>query len=146
MQMNMSHKIKSLQGWCDEVWTNGNLDAISSFLAPDARTRGIMGDMPFVADDMAELVSMIREQLGPITVTLPVTVEQDKWLSALIEVKSRSLATGDPIHIFGQVIVRFENEKMSEVYKGVDSLMLFEQLGMLPENAMAIMLSGTRLQ
>lgn len=142
----MPHKIATLQGWYDEVWTNGNLGAISRFLAPNARTRGIMGDMPFAAEDMADLVIMIRQQLGPIKVTLPVTVQQDDWLSALVEVKSHAVQSGDPVHIFGQIIARFDDEKMVEIYSGVDSLMLFEHLGLLPENAMAVMLSGTRLR
>mmetsp|Transcript_27438 Transcript_27438/g.50586 ORF Transcript_27438/g.50586 Transcript_27438/m.50586 type:complete len:143 (-) Transcript_27438:14-442(-) len=142
----MPYKLKTLQGYYDEVWTNGNLDAIPQFLAPDARTRGIMGDMPFAADDLADLIFMIREQLGTIEVTLPVTVEQDDWLSALVEVKSVALSSGDPVHVFGQMIARFDGEKMSEIYSGVDSLLLFEQLGLLPENAMAVMLSGTRLR
>lgn len=142
----MPHKVATLQGWYDEVWTNGNLDAIPKFLAPNARTRGIMGDMPFAAEDMADLVTMIREQLGPIEVTLPVTIQQDDWLSALVEVKSHALFSGDPVHIFGQVIARFDQEKMLEIYSGVDSLLLFEQLGLLPENAMAVMLTGTRLR
>ena len=142
----MPHKIATLQGWYDEVWTKGNLDAISRFLAPDARKLGIMGDMPFAAEDMADLVTMIRERLGPIEVSLPVTVEQGDWLSALVEVKSYALDSGDPIHIFGQIIARFDNEKMQEIYSGVDSLLLFEQMGLLPENAMAVMLSGTCLR
>lgn len=142
----MPHKIATLQGWYDEVWTNGNLDAISKFLAPNARTRGIMGDMPFAAEDMADLVIMIRDQLGPIKVSLPVTVQQGDWLSALVEVKSHAVETDAPVHIFGQIIARFDHEKMVEIYSGMDSLMLFEHLGLLPENAMAVMLSGTRLR
>ena len=65
----MPHKVKALKAWFEEVWVNGNLDAIPSILAPDARTRGIMGDMPFIADDMAELVTMVRAMLGPIEVS-----------------------------------------------------------------------------
>ena len=142
----MPYKLKTLQGYYDEVWTKGNLEAIPKFFAPNARTRGIMGDMPFDADDLADLIFMIREQLGPINITLPITVDQDDWLSALVEVKSHAVASGDPVHVFGQMIARFDGEKMSEVYSGVDSLLLFEQLGCLPENAMAVMLSGTRLR
>lgn len=141
----MPHKVAKLQGWYDEVWTNGDLDAIPTFLTSDARTRGIIGDVPFVAADLADLVPMIREQLGPIKITLPVTLEQDAWLSALVEVQSQARHTGDPVHIFGQVIVRFDQDKMAEIYSCVDWMALFEQLGFLPENAMAVLLSGTRL-
>jgi hypothetical protein len=49
------------------------------------------------------------------------------------------------VHVFSQVIVRFCDARMVEIYSGVDSLTLFEQLGLLPDNAMAVMLGGTRL-
>lgn len=142
----MPHKIKTLQGYYDEVWVKGDLDAIPKFLAPNARSRGIMGDMPFAVDDLEELVTMVRALLGPLEITLPITMEQDDWLSALVEVKSYAVDTGDPVHVFGQMIVRFEGTQMIEIYSGVDSLTLFEQLGLLPENAMAVMLGGTRLR
>jgi ketosteroid isomerase-like protein len=142
----MPHKVKTLQSYYDEVWVEGNLDAIPKILAPDARTRGIMGDMPFAQDDMAELVGMVRELLEDIKITFPVTVEQDDWLSALVEITGNSAHTGDPVHVFSHMIARFADEKMVEIYSGVDSLMLFEQLGLLPENAMAVMLGGTRLK
>lgn len=142
----MPQKVETLQGWYDEVWINGDLDAIPKFLAPDARSRGIMGDMPFAISDLEDLVTMVRELLGPIEITLPITMEQDDWLSALVEIKSHGADTADPVHVFGQVIARFEDDKMVEIYTGTDSLTLFEQLGMLPENAMAIMLGGTRLR
>ena len=92
----MPHKVAALPGWYNEVWTNGDLGAIPNFLAPNARTRGIIRDMPFAAGDLVDLVTMIREKLRPITVTLPITIEQDAWLSALVEVQSHALDSGDP--------------------------------------------------
>ena len=41
----MPYKLKTLQGYYDEVWTKGNLEAILDYFAPDARTRGIMGSL-----------------------------------------------------------------------------------------------------
>ncbi|MEP5630971.1 MAG: hypothetical protein ABJP79_03730 [Tateyamaria sp.] len=142
----MPHKIKTLKAWFEEVWVNGNLDAIPELLAPNARTRGIMGDIPFAADEMAELVTMVRAMLGPIEVSYPVTVQQEDWLSALVEVKSYAIDTGDPVHVSNQFIARFDANRMVEIYSGVDSLTLFEQLGLLPANAMAVMLGGTALR
>ncbi len=142
----MPHKIKTLQAYFDQIWVKGNLDALSTLLDPDARTRGIMGDMPFDPDELRELVTMVRELLGPIEITFPVMVEQNDWLSALVEIKSHAAHNGDPVHIFSQTIARFDGGRMIEIYSGVDSLALFEQLGLLPENAMAVMLGGTALR
>ena len=141
----MPIKIKTLEAYFERIWVQGNLDALPDLLAPDARTRGIMGDVPFDAAELTELVKMVRALLGPITVTFPTVIEQDDWLSALVEIKSHAAHNGDPVHVFSQVIVRFCDGRMVEIYSGVDSLTLFEQLGLLPENAMAVMLGGTRL-
>ena len=88
---------------------------------------------------------MVRALLGPITMTFPTVIEQDDWLSALVEVQSHAAHNGDPVHVFSQIIVRFSGDRMAEIYSGVDSLALFEQLGLLPDNAMAVMRGGTRL-
>lgn len=141
----MPHKLKTLTAYFEEVWIKGNTRALSQLLAPNAQTRGIMGQIPFDAAELSELVSMVRALLGPISVSFPVTVEQDDWLSALVEIKSHAAHSGEPVRVFNQIIARFDHEQMIEIYSGVDSLSLFEQLGLLPENAMAIMLGGTKL-
>ena len=142
----MPHKVKTLQTYFTEIWVNGNLEALPDILAPDARTRGIMGEMPFDRDEFSELVTMVRELLGAIDVSYPILVEQGDWLSAVVEIKSHAAFTGDPIHVFNHFTARFEGHRMQEIYSGVDSMVLFEQLGLLPENAMAVMLGGTRLR
>lgn len=141
----MPHKIEILKTYFDEVWVKGNVDALATLLAPNATTRGIMGTMPFDAVELAELVSAVRALMGPITIDIPVQVEQNDWLSALVEIKSHAEHNGDPIHLFNQVIVRFDGEQMVEIYSGVHSMAFFEQLGLLPDNAMAILLAGSRL-
>ena len=141
----MPIKIKTLETYFEQVWVKGNIDALADLLAPNARTRGIMGDIPFDAGELRELVKMVRALLGPITMTFPTVIEQDDWLSALVEVQSHAAHNGDPVHVFSQIIVRFSGDRMAEIYSGVDSLALLEQLGLLPDNAMAVMLGGTRL-
>ncbi len=141
----MPHKARTLRRYYDEVWEQGDLTAIARILAPDARTRGIMGDVPFNQVELAELVDVVRGLLDDIEVSMPITVEQDDWLSALVEIRGKAADTGHDVHLSSQVIARFAGEQMVEVYSGVDSLQLFEQLDLLPENAMAIMLGGTRL-
>jgi len=142
----MPHKIKTLQAYFDEVWVKGNLDALPTLLAPEARTRGIMGDVPFDPAELEELVTMVRSLMSPITITLPRVIEQGDWLCALVEIKSQASHNDDPVHVFSQIMVRFDQDRMVEIYSGVDSLSLFEQLGLLPDNAMAVMLGGTRLR
>ncbi|MEQ3710792.1 MAG: nuclear transport factor 2 family protein [Tateyamaria sp.] len=142
----MPHKFKTLETYFQELWVKGNLDALDDVFAPGARTRGIMGDTEFDADELKELVAMVRPLMGPITVTMPKIMEQDDWLSALVEINSHAIDNNNPIHVFNQVMARFDGERMVEIHSNLDSITFFEQLGLLPDNAMAVMLGGTRLR
>ena len=142
----MPHKFKTLETYFQELWVKGNLDALDTLFAPGARTRGIMGDTAFDAEELKELVAMVRPLLGPITFTIPKMMEQDDWLSALVEIKSHAIDTSNTVHVFNQVMARFDGDRMIEIYSNLDGLTFFEQLGLLPDNAMAVMLGGTRLR
>ncbi|WP_223422071.1 hypothetical protein [Tateyamaria pelophila] len=61
--------------------------------------------------------------------TLHITLEQDAWFSALVEVGSHAFGSGNSVQVFPQVIARFDDDRMVEIYSGGDSLMLFEQPG-----------------
>lgn len=142
----MPNKLKTLETYFQKVWVEGDVNALDTLLAPGARTRGIMGDVPFDANELKELVPMLRELLGPITVTMPKVMEQDDWLSALVEIRSVAAHNLAPVHVFNSIIARFDDVRMVEIYSNLDAVSLFEQLGLLPDNALAIMLGGTRLR
>lgn len=142
----MPHKLRILKTYFDEVWIKGNIDALSDLFSPDARTFGIMGDEEFEPAELGELVTMARALMQPVSIAFPIVIEQDDWLSALVEIKSVAAHNGAPVHVFNQMLVRFEGERMAQISSNVDALNLFEQLGLLPENAMAVMLGGTRLR
>ena len=142
----MPHKFKTLETYFHEVWVKGNLDALDTLFAPGARTRGIRGDTAFDADELKELVAMVHPLLGPINFTIPKVMEQEDWLSAMVEIKSHAIDNNHPIHVVNQIMARFDGEQMIEIYSNLDGLTFFEQLGLLPDNAMAVMLGGTRLR
>ncbi|WP_299686424.1 nuclear transport factor 2 family protein [uncultured Tateyamaria sp.] len=142
----MPHKPEILQAWLDRIWTAGEMDAIPEFFSPDATATGILPDMALSATDMPELVQLMRAQLGPIDVRLAKVMDQGDWIAALVEVRSHVIDTGDPVHVFGQIMAQFEGRKMVEVYHSFDFLSYFEQLGQLPPNALALCLTGTRLR
>ena len=142
----MPQKLKTLQTYYEELWVKGNLDVLDRLFAPGARTRGIMGDTAFDAEELKELVAMVRPLLGPISFSIPKMMVQEDWLSALVEIKSHAIDNGTPINVFNQVMARFDEDRMIEIYSNLDGLTFFEQLGLLPDNAMAVMLGGTRLR
>ena len=142
----MPDKADILKDWFDRIWTAGDVDAIPEFLADDATSKGILPDMAVVSTDMPDLVQLMRTHLGGIDVRLAKTMHEGDWVTALLEVRGHVAETGDPLHVFGQIMVRFEGDKMVEMYHSFDFLSFFEQMGQLPANALAVLLAGTRLQ
>ena len=144
--VDVPHKADILQQWFDRVWTDGDIDAIPDFLAENSVATGILPDMALSSTDMPELVQLMRSQLGHLDVRLVNTIESGDWIAALLEVRSHVADTGDPVHAFGQIMARFDGNKMIEIYNSFDFLSYFEQLGQLPPNALAVLLTGNRLQ
>lgn len=141
----MTSKAEMLQRWYDEVWVRGNLNAIEEFYVPNIVASGIVPEMQVGLDDFRDLVAAFRAHVGEIDVKLPITTEQDDWLSAFLHVHTTRADNGAPIEVTGQVMVRFEDDKIVEAYNQFDFISLFEQLGQLPEDTIPICMTGQQL-
>ncbi len=134
-----------LQRWYDEVWTNGNLDAIDEMLGVDVEAQGIIPALGISRREFSDLVEAIRGLLGPIKVELAQTVEQGDWLAARTSIDTEVPETGRPIHVSGHVMARFENGQIVESFYQFDFFSFFEQLGQLPPDSLPICLTGQKL-
>ena len=143
--MSAQDKASLLQSWFQEVWVEGNLDAIPKYMAPQGKAVGILRDMSVNPDDLHDLVYMMRSALGEMWFEFPMLMEKDDWLAAMVDVNSYCAKTGDPVNAVAHIMVRYENNQMVEMYNSFDFLSFFEQLGQLPPNSLALMLSGTKI-
>ena len=141
----MPTKADVLKSWYKRVWSEGDLDALSEILAPNARTSGVLPEMELTRTDVAELVPLLHARLGPIAAHVVTCVEAGDWVACLVEVSSHRIDTGDPVQITTQTIARIEHDQIVEAYSNFDFLSLFEQLGQLPPDSLAILLAGNRL-
>ena len=132
--------------WYQDVWEYGDLDAIDKYFSPETAAQGLVPGMSMGPEDFRDLVTVVRRLVGPIRVSVVHTVEQGDWLSALIEVITRAADSHAPVHVHGQVMVRFNGDKMVETYNAFDFLTFFEQLRQLPPNSMPLLLGGTVLR
>jgi len=141
----MTSKKDILQLWYDEVWSNGNLDMIDKLFSPDTIAEGIMPDMHMGPDDMRDLIFAVRELVGPIKVTLPIAIEQGDWLAAVMVVNTTRGDNGGPVLVTGQVMTRFDGDKMVEAYNQFDFMSFFEQLGQMPPQSIPVCMAGQQL-
>lgn len=141
----MGWKSERLLEWYQRVWIEGDLDAIDEYFSTETAANGIMPDMAVGPDDFRELVPMVMALIEGIDVSMLVTTEQDDWVAGLYKVSAMASHNSAPVVVMGQVLVRFEGEKMVETYNSFDFFGLFEQLGQLPPNSLALCLSGQPL-
>jgi ketosteroid isomerase-like protein len=138
-------KAQILQDWFIQVWVNGDLDAIERYLAPDMQAAGVMPDMNLEPEDFRVMVEAMTAQVTDLTFGFEHAIEQGDWVSALMSVKAKAADTGNPIHITGQIMARFEGDKIVEAYNHYDFIALFEQLDRLPEGTVGRCLMGEKI-
>ncbi len=140
--MNKSDLMKQ---WYEDVWVKGDLDAIDRLFEPQTQAEGLIPGMQIGPDDFRDLVMAFRQHFGDIQVDMPLTVENGEWLSALLHVNTTRADNGGPIEVTGQVMARFDGDKMVEAYNQFDFISLFEQMGQLPQDTLPICMTGQRL-
>ena len=141
----MQTKTQMLDRWYTDVWQDGNLDAIDIYFAPETDAQGIVPDLSMGPTEFRDLVTVIREMVDRIEITVIHAVEQGNWLSALVQFRAHRKSSDVLVHGFSQVMVRFDGDKMVETYNSFDFLTFFEQLGQMPPDSLPLLLTGTHL-
>lgn len=130
-----------LKNWYNKVWIEGDLDSVDEFFTPDAEAQGMM-DFMVGPEDFKALVAAMLEQIEDIEITFNRVVETGNWVWVQMSAKAKGKLTAADVEVAGQVMCRFANGKIVESYNQLDFLTLFEKLGLLPENTMALCLAG----
>lgn len=134
-----------LEEWYRRVWIEADLDAIDQLFSPDTQAQGLLPDLQVGPDDFRELVPMFLDMVEDPTVSLDKVMEDGEWASALYSMRVTNPANGQPVIGSGQLFARFDGDKMVETYNSFDFMSFFEQMGLLPEQSMALCLTGQRI-
>ncbi|MGZ2258046.1 ester cyclase [Roseobacter sp. A03A-229] len=139
-------KADILREWYTAVWEEGRLDVIEDYFVDAPHNRHIAQGFGIEPSEIREWVSVLRSFVTDIRVELLHTIEQDDWISAMLEITCRNAATSEPVKVYQQIMLRFDGDKKAESYPAFDFIRFFEQLGQLPENTHALLLGGTVLR
>jgi predicted ester cyclase len=139
-------KAELLKLWFSEVWENGNPDAIDDLFAPEALADGVFTAMNIKRNDHKDFVQAALSLIGPVHTEITHSVEQGDWLAARLKFSTERADTGEAIAFTGQTMVRYRDGKMVQYFNQIDHFTLFEKLGQLPPEALAICLTGQRLE
>lgn len=127
---------KLLERYVEEVWDNGNLDALRDFLAPDYRRHASPTLPPLDLEAQIERLTGFRKAFPDISLTVEdVTAADDRiaFRSTLRGTHEGELAglppTGRQITVGLVDLIRVEEGRFAEQWGGPDMADLFRQLG-----------------
>ncbi|WP_082017917.1 nuclear transport factor 2 family protein [Leisingera sp. ANG-Vp] len=135
-----------LHYWFEEVWCKGNLDAVAEVMTPETLISGAVSALAEPECDYSEVVAALRNLLGPIKVTFTHAVETADWVSVRLLADTSNPRDGTPFQITGQLMARVENGRIAEMHSNMDYFRMFEMLGQLPPEALAVCMTGERLK
>lgn len=140
----MAH-LDLLRDWFRQVWIEGDIAAIERFFAPQALAAGLVPGAGLGPADFAAFVPALRQHLRNPEITIRHHAETADTLWALIEVRAEAAQDMTPIRFDGQVMIRLAEGRIVAAHNHFDLVTLFEALGLLPPDTIALCLAGERI-
>jgi steroid delta-isomerase-like uncharacterized protein len=137
----MSERNKALARSEFEVWTTGELDRLDDLVAPDVVHHDPYD--PHGADGLAGLkktIELNRTAFPDMRIAIEDQVAEDdkvvtRWVATMTHQGelAGAPATGKRVTLTGTTIERFEDGKVVESWRSMDTLGLLRQIGALPD-------------
>lgn len=146
MSNELSQSLMLLTRVLDEVWIANDSGAVDRLFHPNAKITGFVPNETIGRQDYRELVDQLHElsRLNSYRVT-ETLVDASGKSAHLIEMDIRNLATERVATQTGVVIVETRDGLMERVHIQVEMMTYFQNLGLLPEDAVLLCMSGTKL-
>lgn len=138
-------KQEMLEAFIQRVWIEGDAEAAVGLFDAQGAVKGVVSDMTVGATDFTTVVEAFLGLVEEPRFRIERAVEQGDWLSALVTVEARAPSDQRPIVVTGQIMLRYADGQVAEAYNHFDYVALFQQLGMLPDDALMMLLSGAKV-
>lgn len=131
-----------LRTWYQRVWADGDRNAISQMMAPDAQLNGL-GSSPIMGPrEFEQLHDAMFAYLEDISIKVEKTLVDGVWTTALCTVKATSRSNHKTAEMSGVVVARIEDGLVQEGYDSWNFVNLWEELGFLPEGSFERAIKG----
>ena len=131
-----------MREWFSRVWEQGDISAIDELFVPDTLANGIVPDMELGVEEFKFLVATIQEMITPPKIRIDKLIDQGDWIAGMMTMATQTLDARKPVQVSCMVFCRVQNGQIVEAYNSFDFVGFFEQLGLLPENTIALCMSG----
>lgn len=138
-------KTELLQHFIQKVWIEGDTAVAAEMFADSGSADGVIPSMTMTGTDFSDMAAAFLEMVQNPTCEILTTVEQGDWLSALVKVSALNAANMDPIEITGQIMLHYADGRVLAAHNHFDYIALFEQMGLLPQDALVMFLSGAKV-
>ncbi|ARE39179.1 hypothetical protein RGUI_1038 [Rhodovulum sp. P5] len=138
-------RIRQLEAWYRRVYIDGDMDAVGDLFTENMQEQGLMPGMQVNPAELQVFATALVHLVEDPSIRIVKAIESDDWLCALIETGGTRPDDGRPVRAMGQLMARFEGDRIAEAYNSFDFIHLFEQLGLLPEDSVAIGMSGQKI-
>ena len=138
-------RLRNIEIWLNAVWGDGRLDLIEPLFTQRAQAAGIMDGLNLGPKEFLEFVPAFRAHLHKMTISILRSFESEDWVWTLLKIDGIGVANCAPVSATGQLAMRFEGDQVAEAYNSFDAISIFEQLGLLPPETIALCLSGETL-
>ena len=140
----MSH-VDLLHRWYDEVWNKDNYSAIEDLLDPNVTFNGPVRSLVLFRDDYAEVIQAFKALLPDVHVEITHALEQGDMASCRVVVSRKKSSHHGDLCFTGHLTVRVKDGRFVEFLSDFNHFQMYTQLGQLPEDAMAVCLTGEKL-
>ena len=121
----------TLYRWFQEVWSNGNKNALDELLTQDVVAHGLYpDDRPQGIDSFKKFYEEFRSQLTNINVAVEDVIAQDDMEVALCSVTATDIATNKAVSFGGLCMAQIRDGKIAQAWNHYDFLKMYQQLGM----------------
>ena len=134
-----------LHSFLHSVWIKADVDVVDQIFAPGLRAEGFLPNMKLTPEDFKTMVMALLNLITLPEISFIKTVSDENWVCVLVRLRAESQINPAIINATGQVMARFEDGKIVEIYNHFDFMGLFEQLGLIPKDAIMLCLSGEPL-
>ncbi|MBE1296030.1 ester cyclase [Phycobacter azelaicus] len=138
-------KLAFMRELFDEVWENGNFAFAEKRINEEFKMEAMGEDVVFPRKDFRDLVAAFRSLTGPPRIGFLHHMESGDWITLRFRLTSGGPDGATPINVLGMMMTRIAGNRITENYTQFEYVQLFEQLGLLPRDALAALMSRTRL-
>ena len=134
-----------LETWFQRFWCDEDMSAIEDMMDVDTSIRGLTDAPKMGPDGLRAFAEAMLKLASFDRVTIDHLIESGDWAQMLATFHAIGRSNGTRAPFTAQILVKIENDKITDAYNHPDFITLYQQLGLMPADTMERCLCGQEL-